>query len=201
MIDYDFIYKCLLVGDTNSGKSCLLNKICDDVYFPHHPPTVGIDFKINFYTIDDIIYKLQIWDTSGQERFRTITNAYYRGANMILLCFDVGCRETFNNVENWEIEIRRGVQDICPIFLIGTKSDTKRRQVLKEEAEYIAQKNGWMYIETSAKDDNKQTLIDNLIIPIISNTHCIHNLKSQLSIEAENPIKLIEGNNVEKQCC
>jgi hypothetical protein len=97
---YDYIIKLLIIGDSGVGKSHLLLRFSDDAY----PPwiyTIGIDFKIRTVEIDNKRCKLQIWDTAGSERFRTITASYYRGAMGILFVYDITDEQSFANVRNW----------------------------------------------------------------------------------------------------
>jgi Ras-related protein Rab-1A len=114
--------------------------------------TIGVDFKIQTIKLDDKIIKLQLWDTAGQERFRTITSAYYRGANGIIIVFDLSDKETFDHVKIWMAEIENYSNDV-KVMLIGNKIDIEgsKRQVSYQEAKEFADKLGISYIETSAK--------------------------------------------------
>ena len=79
--DYDYLLKMLLIGDSGVGKSCLLVRYADDTYNSSYISTIGVDFKIKTFDMDDKIIKLQIWDTAGQDRFKAITTSFYRGAH------------------------------------------------------------------------------------------------------------------------
>jgi Ras-related protein Rab-8A len=98
---YDYLIKLLLVGDQWVGKSSLLLRFCDDAFRSTTFATMGIDFKIRTVEIDNKRCKLQIWDTAGAERFRSITTAYYRGAMGILLVYDITDEQSFANIRNW----------------------------------------------------------------------------------------------------
>ena len=102
--DYDYLIKLLIVGDQCAGKSNLLLRFSDDAY-PPYINTIGINFKIRTVEIDSKRCKLQIWDTAGAERFRTITTSYYRGAMGILLVYDITDEQSFANVRNWYIRL------------------------------------------------------------------------------------------------
>ena len=98
---FDLQVKLLMIGDSGVGKTCLLLRYANDSFSPTFITTIGIDFKIKTVPIDNHVVKLQIWDTAGQERFRTITTSYFRGAQGILLVYDVTDRGSFENVSNW----------------------------------------------------------------------------------------------------
>ncbi|GAB2255057.1 hypothetical protein Droror1_Dr00008835 [Drosera rotundifolia] len=112
---YDLSFKILLIGDSAVGKSSLLVSFMSDSSFDDDiAPTIGVDFKINFFSVGGKRLKLTIWDTAGQERFRTLTTSYYRGAQGIILVYDVTRRETFTNLSDiWakEVELYATNQD------------------------------------------------------------------------------------------
>jgi len=87
--DYDFLFKLVLIGDSSVGKSCLLLRFADNSFTESYISTIGVDFRFRTLKIGEKTVKLQIWDTAGQERFRTITSAYYRGADGIIMVYDV----------------------------------------------------------------------------------------------------------------
>lgn len=96
--------------------------------------------------------KLQIWDTAGQESFRSITRSYYRGAAGALLVYDITRKETFNHLTRWLDEAKQNASDNMVIMLIGNKSDlAATRQVTREEGKKFADDNGLIFLETSAK--------------------------------------------------
>ena len=104
---YDFIFKVLLLGNSDVGKSSLLLRYVDSVWNDAFVPTIGVDFKVKTLNINDKKIKMQIWDTAGQERFRTVVATYFRGAHGILLLYDVTNKDSFKNLENWLIEIEK----------------------------------------------------------------------------------------------
>jgi len=151
--DYDHLFKLVLIGDSSVGKSCLLLRFADDTFTESYITTIGVDFRFKTIPVDRKTIKLQIWDTAGQERFRTITSAYYRGADGIVLVYDICERETFNNLDNWLTEVNRYVNESTCKILIGNKCDLNaERQVSTEEAKKKAEELGITFIEASAKD-------------------------------------------------
>lgn len=138
-----------------------------------HDLTIGVEFGARMITIDGKQIKLQIWDTAGQEAFRSITRSYYRGAAGALLVYDITRRETFSHLTTWLEDARQHSNSNMVIMLIGNKrwvsphlaawcvlfesgfvafSDLEsRREVKKEEGEAFAREHGLVFMETSAK--------------------------------------------------
>jgi len=160
--DYDYLFKLVLIGDSGVGKSCLLLRFADDNFTDSYISTIGVDFRFRTITIDDKIVKLQIWDTAGQERFRTITSAYYRGADGIIMVYDVTSSESFDHVEEWLSEVDRYANENTSKLLVGNKADLiEEKQVTKEMAQGFADKLGISFLETSAKT---ATNVDNAFL-------------------------------------
>lgn len=134
------------------GKSCLLLQFTDKRFQPVHDLTIGVEFGARMINIENKQIKLQIWDTAGQESFRSITRSYYRGAAGALLVYDITRRDTFNHLTRWLEEARQNSNSNMAIMLIGNKSDLEhRRAVSYKEGEQFAKENGLIFLETSAK--------------------------------------------------
>lgn len=149
---YDHLFKFLIIGDAGVGKSALLLRFADNTFTNSYINTIGVDFKIKTITIDGIRAKLQIWDTAGQERFRTITSTYYRGANGIILVYDVTRTDSYENVRKWLVEIAENDCENAPKLLVGNKIDMSRI-VSTAEAEKFAKSKKLDYLEASAKEN------------------------------------------------
>merc|ERR1712134_114066 len=151
-MSYSYLFKYIIIGDTGVGKSCLLLQFTDKRFQPVHDLTIGVEFGARMITIEKQLIKLQIWDTAGQESFRSITRSYYRGAAGALLVYDITRRDTFNHLTTWLKEARQNGNQNMTIMLIGNKNDLEhRRQVTPEEGAKFAQEHGLMFLETSAK--------------------------------------------------
>ena len=156
----NFLYqfRVIVVGDRSVGKSALILRFTEDIYRDVTDTTVGVDFYAKFMSVDEDSFKrikLQLWDTAGQERYRAITRSYYKNSAGCVLVFDLTNRQTFQNANNWLDEAKTCSEVHEPLFiLVGTKCDLEaKRQVSFEEATKYAAKNGFEYVETSAKKD------------------------------------------------
>ena len=105
------------------GKSCLLARVMDNDFKLEHQVTIGVEFGSFVVKIDEKIVKLQIWDTAGQESFRSITRIFYRGANCVFLCYDITRKDTFQNVQEWLMEIKQHAAPDVVVYLIGNRVD------------------------------------------------------------------------------
>ncbi|KAJ3214802.1 Ras- protein Rab-18-B [Dinochytrium kinnereticum] len=150
-------FKLLLIGDSGTGKSSLLLRFTDDTWLQPDEvsATIGVDFKVKTIDVDSKKYKLTIWDTAGQERFRTLTSSYYRGAQGVILVYDVSNRQTFEHLQLWftELETYSSSRDVIKM-VVGNKSDKDAsgvREVTRKEGEAFARKLGTLFVETSAK--------------------------------------------------
>ena len=152
MSNYDYVFKIVIIGDSGVGKSCMLTRFVEDEFFESYISTIGVDFKIKSFNVEDHNIKLQIWDTAGQDRFRTITSSFYRGANGIIIVYDVTDLDSFNNVQKWLEEITKYASDDVIKMIVGNKSDLTTRVITFEEGQNMANKFNIPFIETSAKD-------------------------------------------------
>ena len=124
----DFLFKLVLIGDTGVGKSCILLRFADDAFTESYISTIGVDFRFRTIKVENKTVKLQIWDTAGQERFRTITSAYYRGADGIIMVYDVTNAESFGHVNDWLNEVNRYASESTCKLLVGNKNDMENKQ-------------------------------------------------------------------------
>ncbi|CAD8091335.1 unnamed protein product [Paramecium primaurelia] len=204
--EYDHLFKLLLIGTSGVGKSCMLMRYVDNNFTNNFYNTIGVDFKIKSIFLENKNIKLQIWDTAGQDRFRTITCSYYRGAHGIIIVYDITDRESFDSVKMWMSEIDKYAQEDVIRMLVGNKCDVEdKRAVSYEEGEALAKQLKLQFIETSAK---LSTNIEQSFLTIAKNVL----EKSQNSIKAESGQNMkigqitstqVIGNTNKKssQCC
>lgn len=120
---FDFLFKIVIIGDSGVGKTNLLSRFVDGTFSIDSKPTIGVEFATKTYNIDNKVIKNQIWDTAGQQRFRAITNAYYRGAQGAVIVYDITKSRTFENLNKWLSELRDNAEPDIAIMLLGNKCD------------------------------------------------------------------------------
>ncbi|EGC38758.1 hypothetical protein DICPUDRAFT_148542 [Dictyostelium purpureum] len=165
--DYNYLFKIFILGDTNSGKTCYLDRLTEDNFTHSKSPTYH-DFRINKIIFNDnCSIKLQLWDGNANLRFRTIYSPPYRGTHGIILTYDICDRNSFLNCKNWYIEAKRYINDGIPMIIIGTKLDKvdfdeKKRQVTYDQGKTFAQELGLNFYEISSKYNIgiRQTIMD-----------------------------------------
>nr|XP_043608462.1 ras-related protein RABC1-like [Erigeron canadensis] len=169
--EFDYLFKLLLIGDSGVGKSSLLISLISQNAIEDLSPTIGVDFKVKYVTVNGKKLKLAIWDTAGQERFRTLTSSYYRGAQGIVMVYDVTRRETFTNLSDiWAKEIdMHSTNSDCIKMLVGNKVDKEsERLVTKTEGIELAKEHGCLFIECSAKTRvNVEQCFEELVLKIL----------------------------------
>lgn len=199
--------KILVLGDSNVGKTSLLLTYTDN-YFPEsHVATIGVEYKIKTIQIKDYTVNLQIWDTSGQERFRSITKNFLRGADGIVFVYDITSKKSFNAIKGWMADAESNSEGFEQV-IAGNKSDLKsRKEVEKEAADRLAAKKGIKNFETSAKlDENVDVLFRTLAEQIIGDKTQEELIEKYTERGSKkNKIKRdgssISSNNKKKGCC
>jgi len=151
----DYVYKILLLGDCNVGKTCFLLRYVDEQTDENHISTIGVDFRTKLFQINsEEILKLQIWDTAGQDKFKCITKNYFRGTNGIILMYDITCKDSFKNIRNWLSQIKDILGDDACVVLVGNKCDLEsERSIPVESALILANDYKLSFFESSAKDN------------------------------------------------
>ncbi|KAH0609864.1 uncharacterized protein H6S33_012410 [Morchella sextelata] len=145
--------KLLLIGPSNSGKTALLLRYVDDIFDTDTATaTIGVDFKVKRVSVKGKPHRLLLFDTAGQERFRTLTSSYYRNAQGVILVYDVSNRESFLSMDHWFGEAETYASPGVIKCLVGSKIDrTGSRAVRREEGEALAKKYGATFYESSSK--------------------------------------------------
>ena len=151
-ISFNYLLKYVIVGDASVGKSNLLLRYSHGQFREEYQLTIGVEFGSNNGVLDDKVYRIQIWDTAGQENFRSITRAYYKNSACALIVYDIARRESFESISSWIEDCKNSSPKTVFMVLVGNKCDLEsNREVTEEEGKELAEKNGMMFFETSAK--------------------------------------------------
>ena len=177
------VLKLLLLGDSSVGKTSILLKYISNKFDESSISTVGVDYMDKIIDYNKFKIRLQIWDTSGEEKFRTITKNFYRNADGLLVVFDLTKKESYDHIRIWINEAKEN-NDKLKTLLIGNKLDLKDERIVAiDVAKQFAEKNNLKYIETSAKDgtninESFQTIID-LLFDGKSSEEILHEFTKQ----------------------
>ena len=161
------VLKLLLLGDSSVGKTSILLKYISNKFDESSISTVGVDYMDKIIDYNKFKIKLQIWDTSGEEKFRTITKNFYRNADGLLVVFDLTKKESYDHIKSWINEAKEN-NDKLKTILIGNKLDLKDERIVAiDVAKQFAEKNNLKYIETSAKDGTNINELFQAIIDLL----------------------------------
>ncbi|CAH8626247.1 unnamed protein product [Dicrocoelium dendriticum] len=148
------MFKVILVGDTGVGKSSFMHQFCDGVFYPRLRATVGVDFRTRNLRVDQKVYSIQLWDTAGQEKYRSIVRTYFRKVDGVIVVYDVTAPSTFRNVRSWMEQIYSiSSHPNVPVIIVGNKIDlrleSQSSMVTTEVGQNLAESYNALFIETS----------------------------------------------------
>ena len=203
-------FKLIFIGDSNVGKTTLINKYVNGTFSEEIPPTIGLESKTKTIDIRGLKAKLQIWDTAGQEKFNSLSKQYFQNSDGILLVFDVTNKDSFNNIKKWYDDVISYSGDKAKKLLIGNKNDMKDSvKVTKDEITKFIKANNLKFIETSAKDNTNveeafKKIID-LIVGKMQNDELLEefgvNAKKEHSMSLSNSTFNNMTGEKKKKCC
>jgi Ras-related protein Rab-18 len=196
----DVSLKILIIGDSGVGKSSLLLRFVNNTFDPDQSSTIGVDFKVKTIKLSDKTVKLAIWDTAGQERFRTLTPAYYRGAQGVILVYDVCLPDSFEGLEVWlnELDTYATKKDLVKM-LVGNKIDKTERKINRSDGLQFARRNSMLFIEASAKTkDGVQEAFEELVQKILQNPDLY--TENTSGVSKVTPSASSIGNNEQSLC-
>lgn len=169
----DRIFKVIVVGDSNVGKTSLTYRFCEGKFLVSPEATIGVDFRTKILWIDDEKITLQLWDTAGQERFRkTMVRHYYRNANAVVFVYDVTNSESFDALKKWIIEVDLHCPQDLPRILVGNKCDNTA-VISTHDAQTFADHHNMPLFETSARLDSQYDNVESIFLTLA------HKLKNQ----------------------
>jgi Ras-related protein Rab-2A len=151
---FDYLLKYIIVGDASVGKSNLLLRFVYNTFKSDYQTTIGVEFGEKNIKHNNKMYQLQLWDTAGQEQFRSITRAYFKNSVCALVVYDITNRSSFENVKQWIEDCTNYMPKNGYIVLVGNKCDLEeKREISKDEGQQLADLHGLLFFETSAKTE------------------------------------------------
>ncbi len=149
---YDLIYKLVIIGDSGVGKTGIMNRYLHNNFNEHSKSTIGVEFGTKKSIIDNSVIRAQIWDTAGQEKYKSITSAYYKGAKAAIIVYDITNRLSFDNIDKWISEIKANADKNIILVICGNKCDLSDKRVISlDESLDKSSNNNLILFETSAK--------------------------------------------------
>ena len=201
VVQHDYLFKLLLIGDSGTGKSSLILRFADDSFNGSFISTIGVDFKIKTVDVEGFKIKMQIWDTAGQERFRTIVSSYYRGAHGIIVVYDVTDRQSFSKIQHWLKDIENyGTDQVCKL-IVGNKCDLNDKRLVDfASAKEFADELGIPIMEASARS---RINVDEIFLAIAGNILGKIRLESSGHSPSNTVVKLQRPQEKKKEskCC
>ena len=199
-------YKIIFLGDQGTGKSCILNRFVEDKFDDNYQATIGLDFQSKNVKIDNQDVHLLLYDTAGQEKFRSLIPMYTREANIIILVYDISRKESFSHIPNWINELNNVNFDNIIFALVGNKIDLDdKREVSKEEGIKLAEEKKCIFEEVSAKTaENFSELFYKQLFDEIVNKFKPGVNGNDNEINDEGKIKIDDNTNKKeegKKCC
>ena len=153
---YNYLFKLLIIGNENVGKTNVCNRLGDRPFIPVYDQTIGVEFSTCFTHIyNQILVKCQLWDTSGKKQFSPVIDSYYRGVAGVILVYDISNRKSFDRLSYWlnEIQKNKKKDEHISVLILGNKNDKYNRVVSWDEANEFAMKHDCIFYETSAKEN------------------------------------------------
>ena len=208
-MNYDVACQLLIIGDSCVGKTSLLTRYTTGTFKEEYIATVGIDYYTKNETINDKIISIKLWDTVGQERYKALTQNFFKNAEGVMVVYDITKVESFDNLKFWINSIKQNMENkniIIPVIIIGNKVDMEDlREISNENAENFAKENNYKYFETSAKTGEG---IDNAVRELVNQVlnHNNNNLDEQKesrknSIQLNDKKKEKKEKKKKKKCC
>ena len=150
---YDLSFKIIVIGDSGVGKSCLTMKATKNIFENFYSPTIGFEFYTFNIKIKEKIIRLQIWDTCGQEVYRSLINSFYRNSSLAILLYSITSIKSFKNLELWLNDLKVNSNPDIKIFLIGNKKDLeeKREVPIDKAKKFYEEHDIEIFMESSAK--------------------------------------------------
>ena len=199
-------FKIIIIGDSGVGKSCLLKRAVRNIFDGNYHATIGFEYLSMHFRVNDLKIKLQIWDTCGQELYRSLIQGFYHNASLAIIVYDINQINSFKGLKTWYKDLKQNIEGDLPIFIIGNKNDLERN-VREEEAKKFRDENDIRYFtECSAKSGYKVKEIFYEAAKCLYHEYKKLNIKEIITIDKKlkldkNVNKDNSNKNQNKKCC
>ncbi len=211
-ITYNYLLKFIIIGDPAVGKSNILLKYVHNKFVNEYQSTVGVEFGAKNIDIEGQTFRIQIWDTTGQENFRCLTRSYFKNSVCAIITYDITNKQSFDNIQDWINEVKNQVSNKVLLVLVGNKIDLEKERIVNyDEGKKFAEDNDMLFIETSALNGNGINQLFNMCCndiyeKIKHNYYDFNDERCGIKKEIEGNFELFpnveEYKNVkEKKCC
>ena len=197
-------FKLIIIGDSGVGKSCLLKRAVQNSFDESYQATIGFEFLLMHFKVNDLKIKLQIWDTCGQEMYRSLVQGFYRNTSLAIIVYDISRRQSFDALDIWLKDLRQHTEVDIPVFIVGNKMDLQR-EISTEEAKVFSVSNRTKnFTECSAKTGENVKDIFFKAANYLYDTYKV--FQNQNKVPMSNRLKLdsninTQENTKKKKCC
>ena len=194
-------FKVIIIGDSGVGKSSILKRAVKNTFDDNYQATIGFEFLLMHFIVNDFKIKLQIWDTCGQEMYRSLVQGFYRNTSLAVLVYDISRKETYEGLDIWIKDIRARLDPQVPIFIAGNKYDLEndRKISSKDAQEFSKNRRTKYFTECSAKTGYN---VENIFYEVAK---YLYNIREELGKDKNsNKLKIGENNEQfkkKKKCC
>ena len=194
-------FKVIIIGDSGVGKSSILKRAVKNTFDENYQATIGFEFLLMHFIVNDFKIKLQIWDTCGQEMYRSLVQGFYRNTSLAVLVYDISRKETYEGLDIWIKDIRSRLDPQVPIFIAGNKYDLENDRTIssKDAQEFSKNRRIKYFTECSAKTGYN---IENIFFEVAK---YLYNIREELGKDKNsNKLKIGENNEQfkkKKKCC
>ena len=144
-------FKLIIIGDAGVGKSSILKRAVKNIFEESYQATIGFEFLLMHFQVNDLKIKFQIWDTCGQEMYRSLVQGFYHNTSLALLVYDINKKPTFESLDIWLKDLKQHTEQDLPVFIVGNKNDLDRNVTAEEAKEFKKVNNIVYFAECSAK--------------------------------------------------
>ena len=196
-------FKIIIIGDSGVGKSSLLKRAVQNTFDTNYQATIGFEFLLMHFKVNDLKIKLQIWDTCGEEMYRSLVQGFYRNTSLAIIVYDISRKKSFEALEIWLKDLRQHTEEGIPVFIVGNKMDLQK-DISTEEAKMFSVSNRTKFFtECSAKTGENVKDIFFKAAQYLYDTYKVY--QNQNKVPMSNRLKLDSNttpeNTKNKKCC